>query len=476
MYDGTDSVGLCLRRKRVNPSMDEVSNKRAALLVVTLGTFLTPLGGSAMNVALPTIGKELAMSAILLSWVMTAYLLASTVFLIPFGRVADMYGRKRIFTCGMSISAIASLLLIFCKSSLLFISLRVLQGIGGAMTFSIGMAILTSAFPVQERGKVIGINTAAVYSGLSMGPLVGGFLTQHFGWRSIFVLTLSLALICVFLIVWRLKGEWVEAKGERFDLSGSMIHSLTLIAMIYGLSILPSVSGALLFAAGILGVFVFFRMEMNVQNPVMDVRLFRSNRVFVLSNLAALVHYSGSMAVGFLLSLYLQFIKGLGPQDAGLILIAQPVVQAALSPFTGKLSDRMEPRIVASLGMISTTTGLLLLSFLGETASLAFIVASLIFLGFGYALFSPPNTNAVMSSVERKSFGVAAGILGTMRQVGGMFSMGMTMVIFSLFIGKVQITPSYYPAFLKSMKVAFAFFAVLSFGGVFASLARGKVR
>lgn len=447
-----------------------------ALLVVTLGTFLTPLGGSAMNVALPTIGKELAMSAISLSWVMTAYLLAATVFLIPFGRVADIYGRKMIFTCGMSLFAIASFFLVFCKSTVLFISLRILQGIGGAMTFSIGMAILTCVFPLEERGKVIGINTAAVYSGLSVGPLVGGFLTQQFGWRSIFVLNVILASSCVFLILWRLKGEWIEAEGERFDLSGSIIHSLTLIAMIYGLSILPSVSGALLFAAGIIGVLIFIKVEMNVECPVMNVCLFQNNRVFTFSNVAALIHYSGTIAVGFLLSLYLQLVKGIGPQDAGVILIAQPVVQATLSPLTGRLSDRVEPRIVASTGMISTATGLLLLSFLRETTPFALIITSLVFLGFGYALFSAPNTNAVMSSVERKSFGVASGILGTMRQVGGMFSMGMTMVIFSLFIGRVQITPAHYPAFLKSMKVAFAFFTILSFGGIFASLARGKVR
>jgi len=456
--------------------MDEASNKRAALLVVTLGTFLTPLGGSAMNIALPTIGKEFVMSAISLSWVMTAYLLAATVFLIPFGRIADIHGRKRIFTYGMSIFTIASFFLIFCKSTVLFISLRILQGIGGAMTFSIGVTILMCVFPVQERGKVIGINTAAVYSGLSLGPVVGGFLTQHFGWRSIFVVNVILGSICVLLILWRLKGEWIEAKGERFDLSGSIIHSLTLIAMIYGLSILPSVSGAVLFLAGILGVFVFVKVEMKVESPVMNVRLFQNNRVFVFSNVAALIHYSGTIAVGFLLSLYLQFIKGVGPRNAGLILVAQPIVQAILSPFAGRLSDRIEPRIVASIGMVSSAAGLLLLSFLRETTPFAFIIASLILLGFGYALFSSPNTNAVMSSVEKRSYGVASGILGTMRQVGGMFSMGITMVIFSLFIGEVQITPSYYPAFLKSMKVAFAFFTALSFGGIFASLARGKVR
>ena len=205
-------------------------------------------------------------------------------------------------------------------------------------------------------------------------------------------------------------------------------------------------------------------------------RLFKENKVFAFSNLAALVNYSATFAVTFLLSLYLQYIKGLSPQEAGLVLLSQPVVQAAFSSFTGRLSDRTEPRIVASVGMGVTVAGLFLLTFLDAETGVGFIIGSLMLLGFGFALFSPPNTNAVMSSVEKRSYGVASGTLGTMRTTGMMFSMGMVMIIFSMVIGRVQITPEYYPPFLTSTRIVFIISAFLCSGGVFASLARGKIR
>jgi MFS family permease len=338
------------------------------------------------------------------------------------------------------------------------------------------VAILTSVFPVLERGKVLGINIGAVYLGLSLGPTLGGFLTQHLGWRSIFLINIIFGVIIIVFIFSKLKGEWAEAKGEKFDLKGSIIYSVMLIVLMYGFSILPSASGVWLILLGALGVFAFVKWEMKVESPVLNIHLFRKNRVLAYSNLAALIHYSATFAVGFLLSLYLQFIKGLGPQSAGFILIFQPIVQAIFSPFSGRLSDRIEPRIVASMGMMLTVLGLSLFIFLNEKTTLTFIVISLILLGFGFALFSSPNTNAVMGSAEKKFYGVVSGILGTMRMTGQMFSMGMTMLIFAVFVGRVQITPEYYPFFLKSVNVAFAFFTAICFGGVFASLARGKVR
>jgi len=457
-------------------NMDQARTKRAALLVATLGAFLTPFGGSSINIALPSIGKEFAMDAISLSWVVTAYLLATAIFLVPFGRVADLYGRKRIFTYGILIFTTASFLLAICRSPIMLICLRILQGFGSAMIFTNGVAILTSVFPILERGKVLGINVGAVYLGLSLGPILGGFLTENLGWRSIFLINVILGVIIIAFIFWKLKGEWAEAKGEKFDLNGSIIYSLTLIVIMYGFSLLPSASGAWLILLGALGVLAFVKWEMKVESPVLDIHLFRRNRVLAYSNLAAFIHYSATFAVGFLLSLYLQFIKGLGPQSAGFILIFQPIVQAIFSPFSGRLSDRIEPRIVASMGMMLTGLGLSLFIFLSEKTTLTFIVISLILLGFGFALFSSPNTNAVMSSAEKRFYGVVSGILGTMRITGQMFSMGMTMLIFVVFVGRVQITPGYYPFFLKSVKVAFAFFTALCFGGVFASLARGKVR
>ncbi|MBM3118459.1 MAG: MFS transporter [Chloroflexi bacterium] len=465
-----------MRIQPTDTSVDRVPNRRAALLVTTVGSFLTPFMGSSIAIALPSIGNELAMDAISLGWVATAYLLAAAMFLVPFGRIADIYGRKKIFTCGMLTYTAASILSAVSTSAAILISSRVLQGVGGAMIFSTGVAILTSLFPPEERGRVLGINVAAVYAGLSLGPFAGGLLTQYLGWRSIFWANVPLGLLIIALAFWKLEGEWAEAKGERFDITGSIIYSLMLIAIMYGFTQLPEMSGGWLILAGVVGVVVFVRWEMRVKSPLLDINLFRKNTIFALSNLAALINYSATFAVSFLLSLYLQYIKGLNPQNAGLVMVAAPVVQAVFSPLAGRLSDKVEPRIVASAGMGLTAIGLILFIFLNATTSLIFIIASLVVLGFGFALFSSPNTNAVMSSVEKRFYGVASATLATMRQLGMMLSMGMVMLIFAIYIGRVQITPEQHPAFLNSVNTAFIIFAVVCFGGIFASLARGKVR
>jgi len=457
-------------------NVDNAANKRAALIVATLGAFFAPFMGSSINIALPSIGSEFAMDAISLGWVATAYLLAAATFVVPFGRVADIYGRKRIYTCGVFIFTVSSLLLAISTSATMLISFRILQGIGGAMIVGTGVAILTSVFPADERGKALGVNVAAVYLGLSLGPFLGGLLTQHFGWRSIFLANVPLGMIILAFIFWKLKGDWAEAKGEKFDVAGSLIYSSMLIAIMYGLSLLPEMSGVWLILAGALGFVAFVRWEMKVESPVLNMNLFRNNTVFALSNLAALINYSATFAVSFLLSLYLQYIKGLSPQSAGVILVSAPVVQAIFSPLAGRLSDKIEPRIVASTGMGLTVVGLLFFTFLSEETSVGFIVAGLIILGFGFALFSSPNTNAVMGSVEKRVYGVASATLATMRQVGMMLSMGIVMFIFAMYIGRVQIIPEYYPLFLKSVNSAFIIFVILCFGGIFASLARGKIR
>ena len=457
-------------------NVDNAANKRAALIVATLGAFFAPFMGSSINIALPSIGSEFAMDAISLGWVATAYLLAAATFVVPFGRVADIYGRKKIYTCGVFIFTISSLLLAISTSATMLISFRILQGIGGAMIVGTGVAILTSVFPADERGKALGVNVAAVYLGLSLGPFLGGLLTQHFGWRSIFLANVPMGMIILAFIFWKLKGDWAEAKGEKFDVAGSLIYSSMLVAIMYGLSLLPEMAGVWLILAGALGFVAFVRWELKVESPVLNMNLFRNNTVFAFSNLAALINYSATFAVSFLLSLYLQYIKGLSPQSAGVILVSAPVVQAIFSPLAGRLSDKIEPRIVASTGMGLTVVGLLFFTFLSGETSVGFIVAGLIILGFGFALFSSPNTNAVMGSVEKRVYGVASATLATMRQVGMMLSMGIVMFIFAMYIGRVQIIPEYYPLFLKSVNSAFIIFVILCFGGIFASLARGKIR
>jgi MFS family permease len=344
------------------------------------------------------------------------------------------------------------------------------------MMFGVGVAILTSVYPAGERGRVLGINSAAVYIGLSVGPFIGGYLTHQFGWRSIFLINVPLGIFISFVIAWKLKGEWAEAEGAKLDIAGTILYSLSLIGVMYGFSRLPDSSGWLLLLVGAAALALFIRLEATTVSPMLDVRLFHQNRVFGFSNLAALINYSATFAVGFLLSLYLQYARGLTPQQAGLVLVAQPLVMAIGSPYAGRLSDRVEPRIVASAGMSLIAVGLLVFAFLTTTTPLWVIITALFVLGFGFALFASPNTNAVMSSVERKLYGVASGTLATMRLTGQMLSIGIAMLIFALVVGRVQISPDNMDQFITSVNIAFGVFSLSCVGGVFASLARGKVR
>ena len=450
------------------------SHKTAFLVVSCITAFLTPFIGSSVNIALPAIGREFNTDAVLLSWVATSYLLSAAVFLVPFGRIADIHGMKRIFISGLVIYTLSSILAALALSPAVLITSRIIQGVGGAMIFGTGTALLVSAYPLQERGRVLGINVAFVYIGLSAGPFVGGLMTQYLGWRSIFWLNALLGLLPIIITLWQIRGEWAHARGEKLDLPGSAIFGLGLVAIIFGFSALPDWTGFASLAAGTAIIVAFVHVELRTEHPVLNIWLFVHNRVFGFSNLAAFVNYAATFGVGFLLSLYLQYIKQLPPQAAGLVLVAMPVVQAAFSPLAGRLSDRFEPRLIASSGMAVTAAGLLLLVFLDGDTQLWFIIMSLVLLGFGFALFSSPNTNAVMSSVEKRSLSIASATLGTMRLTGQMFSMGIAMLIISVVMGRVSISPEFYLQFLLSMRYAFIIFTLLCFGGIFASMARGN--
>jgi len=451
------------------------TSKNAAIVVATLTSFLGPFMSSSLNVALPSIGQEFSMGPAVLGWMNTAFLLAAATFLIPFGRLGDIYGRKKIFIWGLFLLLVSSVLIAISHSIAMMLICRVAQGCASSMIFATMIPILISVVPANERGRALGITTAAVYFGLSAGPFLGGIITEQLGWRFIFWLNLPLGLILLAVTFLLLKGDWAEAHGQKFDLTGSAILGIALIAAMYGFSTLPSAISGLIAVVGLIGIVFFIYFEKRVIHPIVDIALFRHNTVFAFSNLAALINYAATFAVGFLMSLYLQNVKALSPQTAGLVLVAQPFVQAVFSPLTGRLSDKHEPRTLASLGMIGTLLGLVMLAFLGTATPLWYIVICLIILGFGFALFSSPNTNAIMSSVERPVYGVASATLSTMRQMGMMFSMGTVMMAISLLMGKADIGPDNTGQFLLSMRISFILFAVLSFGGIFASLARGKM-
>ena len=444
------------------------------LFSILITSFINPFLGAAINIALPAISSEFSLGAVAMSWVSMAFLLSSAVFLVPFGKLADIWGRKRVFFTGNVIIVFTSLLCALSVSGSMLILFRAIQGIGSAMVFGTGVAIITSVYPPNERGKAIGISVTAVYVGLSLAPFLGGILTQYLGWRSIFYATIPFEVL-VLWIVWRyIREEWADALGEKFDWAGSVIYLISMSAFMFGFSKLPDTTAIILSAAGLLGLVGFGVTELRVKSPVFNIRLFGSNRLFAFSNLAALINYATTYAITFLLSLYLQYIMHLSPRDAGMILITQPVLMAIVASVSGRLSDKYDPRILASSGMSVIVGGLIMLAFLKTDSPLTYLVVILAIVGFGFGMFSSPNTNAIMGSVGRKYLGVASATVGTMRLTGQMMSMGIATLILQIFVGNEPISDRYAPEFMISMKTTFIAFAVLCILGVYASLARGK--
>ncbi|MHB1318051.1 MAG: MFS transporter, partial [Anaerolineae bacterium] len=285
-----------------------------------------------------------------------------------------------------------------------------------------------------------------------------------------------LAAMALAYTLTQVKGEWADSPDDRFDLTGSLVYALAIVGLIVGIGQLPAPRGAWIVLAGLAFGALFLRQQRRAATPLLDLSIFRGNRVFTMSSLAALVNYAATASVTFLMSLYLQYIKALTPREAGLILVAQPIVQTIFSPLAGRISDRIEARYVASLGMGFTVAGIIMLTVLTPDTSLVYIVGCLLVLGFGFALFSSPNVSALMGAVQRRHYGVASGLVGTMRTFGQMLSLGMVMILFSITMGQARITPEVYPEFMIATRTAFVISAILCALGVVASLTRGRNR
>jgi EmrB/QacA subfamily drug resistance transporter len=453
---------------------EEKSFKNSVLLVSAFVAFLVPFLSSAVNLALPAIGKELNANAMSLGWVISSFILSSAIFLMPFGRLGDIIGRKKIFSIGIFLFTISTFSIVLSHSILSLILLRIFQGVASAMIFGTSMAILTSAFQPGERGKAIGINITATYLGLSCGPPIGGLLTQYIGWRSIFAFLVPFGIVSLILIRTRIKTEWAEAKGEKFDWKGSLIYGISLASFMYGFSRLPSSFGWISIFISVVTAVSFLMFENKISNPVFDIHLILKNKVFAFSSIAALINYSATSAIGFFISLYLQYLKGLDARTAGLIMISQPIAMTILSPLAGRLSDKKNPGVISSIGMGITASGLILFCFIKAATPDYIIVLLLLLMGIGFGLFSSPNSNAIMCSVEKKHLGVASGVVGTMRMVGQMMSMGIAMLLISLYIGKQTINPESFRGLMAAMRTGFIIFSMLSVFGIFASLGRHR--
>jgi len=449
-------------------------NSTILLIISVAASFFNPLMGAAVNIALPKISVEFDMNAIAMSWIAMAFLLASAIALVPFGKIADIYGRKKIFLIGNIVVAIASLLCAISTSGTFLIAARVFQGIGSAMVYGTTMAIVTSAFPPHKRGRIIGINVTAVYLGLSVAPLLGGYLTQSIGWRSIFYLMVVVALLTAVMMYIFVKEDWKSPNKEKIDYKGSIIYAFAITGLIYGFSKLPHLNAIIIALVGVALLIVFIKTELKLPNPIMNINLFRNNRTFAYSNLAAMINYAATFAIAFVLSLFLQYVKGFSPRSAGMILITQPIVMALFASVSGRLSDQYDPRVLASIGMSIVVVGLAFLVFLSASTPLLYIIISLVIVGIGFGIFSSPNTNAIMSSVENTHLGIASATVATMRTTGQMFSMGIAALIIHTFIGEAKIVQQNLGLFVSSIQIIFVVFTVLCAFGVLASLAGRK--
>lgn len=445
--------------------------ERRILFTIMLTSFLTPFTGSALNLALPSLGTEFGATPAALGWVLGSFLLAAIVVLLPFGKLADRYGKRRFFIIGNGIFALTSLAACFAPNLPLLIAARAAQGIGSAMTFATSMSILTLVIPKERRGWAMGWNVAVVYTGLTLGPAAGGFLNYYYGWQSIFVVLAVLGASAFLAARHFLQEEWYEDTSPQWDKKGALLYGAAILLIIYSLSqLLNEPLAPYLLATGLLLFAIFFRYELHTENPLLSVTLLQGNRAFSLSCLAALLNYCATFATSFLLSLYLQSILGLTSRSAGLILLSQPIIMAALSPLTGTLSDKYAPTKLAALGMAVITAGLAGFTLTVHTLSLYLLIPMLLITGAGFALFAAPNNNAIMSSVEKKHYGLAASLLSTVRLAGQVLSVAIMNLILSLHGEKLPPQET----LLQNLELSLLFFAVISALGVLPAKARNK--
>jgi MFS family permease len=450
-------------------------SRSATLLVVCVAHFLMPFMMSAVGIALPAIGREFGATALQLGLVETTYVLSSSIFILAMGRLGDIHGRRRIFVYGIVVFTVGCGLLSQAWSIESLIALRFLQGIGGSMVMATTIAIVVAVFPPEERGKALGIAVASVYAGISCGPFLGGILVSAWGWRSLFYLSVPLGVLTFLITSAKLRDEWADAQGEPFDWQGGLVYACAILLLIVGASHLDAGAWAWgLLLAGSVGIGLFLAIEARTAYPLLNLVLLRDNRVFALSNLAALLNYAATFGITFFFSLYLQYVKGMNPRQAGFILIIQPLMQTVLSPWCGRLADRYPAARVATLGMALCALGLGAAAMAGASTPLSLIMANLALLGTGFALFSSPNTSVIMGSVAPRYLGVASSLSASMRTLGMMASMTIITIIFSIFMAGAAVTLTTLPQFLLSMRIALWIFCGLCAIGIAFSAARLK--
>lgn len=454
------------------------NNKKnlSILIVVSITSFMGTFLVSAVNIALPSIERSFSLSALELSWIITSFILGMALFMLPSGTWGDKSDNRKLFKLGLILFTISSVICFVAPNGSWLIAARFLQGVGSAFTGTTGQAILVSSFPPKKRGRVLGISVSAVYTGLALGPLLGGIITQHFGWRILFVIAAIFGVFTFIISVIYLNTEnKINNIPVKIDLLGTILFMTGLTTLVYGSSQIPSTTGWILMAISLLLLFIFWKVESRVENPLLNTSLLTENKLFRYSNLSALINYTSTFAIVFFLSLYLQKVQDLSPREAGAVIIAQPIMMALFSPIVGKLSDKIQPRYFATLGMIMCSSGLAMLAFLSYNTHITYIIGILVWVGLGFALFSSPNMNTIMSSVDRKQYGQASGLSSSMRVFGQIISMSIITLLISIYFGDNSIEEVADILFINAMKWGFIIFAIIGSTGIYFSYFRGNI-
>jgi EmrB/QacA subfamily drug resistance transporter len=460
------------RRKGLDwASVMERTKQKTVLAVAATAEFLTTFMATSVIVAIPAIDKQWGLSTVTQSWLTLGLILAVAALLMPVGKLADVFGRKRMFVSGMAAFAVIAIASAFAPSASVLVTFRLLLGVSTAMLYACTMALAALAYPPEKRGRALGVMVAGTYLGLTTGPVLGGVITGVLGWRWVFAVTGILAAVNSLVSWWGMRGiEWREPKEGHFDVVGSLAWAVALTTLLIGLSMLPGVLGLVLIAVGIVGIAAFVWWETRASDPILNLDLFRKSRVFTFSNVAIFINYAAVFAVTFVLSTYLQYNRGLKEEQAGLILIAAPIVQTLFSPAAGRLADRVQARLLAASGMAACVVGLGSLAFLGQDTAYWYIVLMLGVLGLGFAFFSSPIMHSVMGSVDLRYSSVASATIATMRMTGQNVSMGIATVVLAVLVGRKTIEVADYPNLLTSVRLIFAILAGLCVLGVAASL------
>jgi MFS family permease len=445
-----------------------MEKKNLILLICTILSFFSVFAVNAVMVVIPSIASEFHMSNIVQNWVTIIFLLVVAVISVPAGQISGKYGLKKVTIFSIILFIIISIVNVLVTSADEFLVCRLLLGISLALLNVTSMAMVVSVFRPEERGKALGVNITGVYIGLSLSPVLGGILNYQLGWRSVILFGVPFLFVILVLLLTKIDEEWITFENIPIDIKGAVSYGIGIVLIMYGFTILNKPLGVILTILGIIVLIVFGLIELRQDNPVFDIRFFK-NRKFLSSNFASLCAYLATFAVTTILNYHLQYIKGFDSQSSGIILLVAPLCQVVLAPIAGRLSDKHVPQSLAAIGMGLGTISLLLFSFLNTETPLEFLIISMIIYGVGFGLFSPPNTNVIMSSVPPKNTSVASASVATMRTVGQAMSMGILTLVFAFVMGNVPIVEQYYPLLISSCNITCLICVVLCIASVFAS-------